>query len=31
MNISLLSENGTEVSKILIEFDTEIKGKEDEL
>lgn len=28
MNISLLSENGTEVSKILIEFDTEIKGKE---
>ena len=31
MNISLLSENGTEVSKILIEFDTGIKGKETDL
>lgn len=31
MNISLLSENGTGVSKILIEFDTEIKEKETDL
>lgn len=31
MNISLLSENGTGVSKILIEFNEEIKGKETDL
>ena len=31
MNISIISENGTRVSKILIEFNEEIKGKETDL
>lgn len=31
MNISIISENGTRVSKILIEFDEEIKEKETDL
>lgn len=31
MNTSIISENGTRISKILIEFDEEIKGKETDL